>query len=170
MLQNSAVDESAPGAATDSVLVLQKHIARLVREQLLTSAAATALLRSVERALAQSREDRCLAVRIVDGLLDALDRGQLPAELCAFDETAGTVSFHVAPVLELLVETGHLARASLPRLKQVLLQAEQWFPESGLSGYQRRATFGTGDRRRALTLKLSRGREFTKREEAVPLR
>lgn len=158
------------GRTTDSVLAIQKHAVRLVRQQLLTSTAADTVLQALERAIVESREDRSVVVGIVDGLLDALERRLLPPDLYAVDEAAGVARFHLAPTLAVLAETGHLATPSLPRVKRVLRHVEEWFPDSGLSGFQKRFTFSTKDRQRGLALHLAMGREFIKRTPPVPFR
>jgi hypothetical protein len=157
-------------AATDSVVAIQKHAARLVQLGLLTKGGASSVQQALERALVESTEDRRAVVALVDGLLHALAHGLLQPELVVVDPAGSVATFHVAPVLAVLGAAGLLTTPTLVRLKPLLRQAEDWFPGAGLSGFQARFTFGPGDRRRSLALDLPKAREFLKRTEAVPSR
>jgi len=148
--------------ATDSVVAIRKHAASLVQAGLLTQAAAADVQRTLEHALGESRQDRCATIGLVDALLHALDRGLLDPELFVLDRGRQVATFHTGPVLALLVESGLLDQPAVARLKRILAHAEDWFPDSGLSGFQHRVTFARGDRRRGLRLDLARARAFTK--------
>lgn len=166
-------NEPVPTPAPESVAAIHKHAASLVRLGLLTPGGAADVQRALERALGEAQRDRGAVADLVDAFLGALAQGLLAPDLFVVDDgrgSAGVATFHIAPVLAVLGEARLLNGFVRSRLRHLLPVVSDWFPDSGLSGFQRRFTFGVGDRRRGLELDLAVGRAFLKRTEAVPSR
>lgn len=157
----------------ESVAAIHKHAASLVRLGLLTQAGAAEVQRALERALGEAERDRGAVADLVDALLRALAQGLLAPDLFVIDGgrgEAGVVTLHLAPVLAVLAEARLLADSTRRRLRHLLPVVSDWYPDSGLSGFQRRFTFAAGDRRRGLELDLAASRAFLKRSAPVPSR
>lgn len=153
----------------EAVGAIRKHVAWLVRDQVLTPYAARDVERALHRALADSRTDRLAVIAVVDGLLYALDHDLLCKELFELDPERLVVRFHLAPTMVELVALRLIKRAVWERLRRLMKVVEVWLPEAGLGAVQRRFSFD-GHQHRGFELDLTKARAFLKRAEAVPTR
>ncbi len=153
-------------APQDEVLAVRRALARLVQSRQLTAARAEQFERALAQGLAQTRADRILQRRVLDAVLVAVDRQTIaPGDIVDLGDDR--VAVHLSGLLDVLHQGGALADLNHAQLRNIL-GAAAGDPATGVVGYQVRATFAPGDRRRALVLDLASLRAALGRNPVPP--